>query len=77
MGGREPPGPLPRLGARRPQREDRIEAGTVAQNVYLQATARGLGTVFTGSFDDERVKQVLDPEPDEELLGLMPVGRRR
>jgi SagB-type dehydrogenase family enzyme len=63
-----------RYGARAP-RYVHIEVGNVAQSVYLQAAARGLGTVFIGAFDDAEVKQVLDLRPAEEPLGLMPVGR--
>ena len=65
-----------RYGARAP-RYVHIEVGSVAQNLYLQAGARGLGTVLIGAFDDAKVKQVLDLRPAEEPLGLMPVGRVR
>jgi SagB-type dehydrogenase family enzyme len=51
-----------------------MEVGAAAQNVYLQATARGVGTVFIGAFDDAEVKQILDLGPDEEPLCLMPAG---
>ncbi len=54
-----------------------IEVGHAAQNVYLQAAARGLGTVLVGAFDDEEVQNVLGLPPDHEPLGLMPVGRKR
>jgi SagB-type dehydrogenase family enzyme len=54
-----------------------IEVGHAAQNVYLQATARGLGTVFVGAFDDAEIQDVLGLPPDHEPLGLMPVGRKR
>jgi len=54
-----------------------IEVGSAAQNVYLQATALDLGTVFVGAFSDEQVKTVLSLAEDEQALGLMPVGRRR
>ncbi len=54
-----------------------IEVGHAAQNVYLQAEARQLGTVFVGAFDDAAVAQVLQLPPDHAPLGLMPVGRRR
>ena len=53
-----------------------IEVGHAAQNVYLQAAARGLGTVLVGAFDDEKVQNVLGLPPDHEPLGLMPVGRK-
>ena len=55
----------------------RIEAGHVSQNVYLQATARGLGTVFVGAFVDAKVSAVLRLPPNHEPLGLMPVGKPR
>jgi SagB-type dehydrogenase family enzyme len=54
-----------------------IEVGHVAQNVYLQAAARGLGTVLVGAFDDTEVQDVLGLPPDHKPLGLMPVGRKR
>lgn len=51
-----------------------VEAGHVAQNIYLQAEARGLGTVAIGAFDDEEVARVLGVK--ETPLLLMPVGKR-
>lgn len=54
-----------------------MEVGAVAQNVYLQATALELGTVFVGAFRDARVKEVLGLPGTERPLGLMPVGRPR
>ena len=52
-----------------------MEAGHVAQNVYLQAGALDLGTVLVGAFDDREVKRVLQLRQEEEPLGLMPLGR--
>jgi SagB-type dehydrogenase family enzyme len=54
-----------------------IEVGHAAQNVYLAATARDLGTVMVGAFDDNAVRDVLTLPADHEPLGLMPIGRRR
>ena len=54
-----------------------IEVGHAAQNVYLQATARKLGTVFVGAFDDAAVSDALELPEDHEPLGLMPVGHKR
>jgi SagB-type dehydrogenase family enzyme len=54
-----------------------MEVGHAAQNVYLAATARGLGTVMVGAFDDNEVQEVLGLPTDHEPLGLMPVGHRR
>jgi len=50
-----------------------MEVGHVGQNVYLQATSLGLGTVMVGAFDDAEVKELLGIE--EEPLAIMPVGR--
>jgi SagB-type dehydrogenase family enzyme len=61
----------------RAKRYVRIEAGSAAQNVYLQATSLGLGTVYVGAFDDSAVQQVLGLPADHEPLALMPVGRLR
>ncbi|MCP5093464.1 MAG: SagB/ThcOx family dehydrogenase [Gammaproteobacteria bacterium] len=54
-----------------------IEVGHAAQNIYLQAIARGLGTVLVGAFDDKEVQEVLGLPPDHAPLGLMPVGHKR
>ena len=53
-----------------------MEVGHAAQNLYLQATAMGLGTVVIGAFNDDSVKRTLGMSDDEEPLCLMPVGRR-
>lgn len=53
-----------------------MEVGHAAQNIYLQAVALGLGTVFVGAFHDDRVQAVLALDEQEVPLGLMPVGRR-
>lgn len=54
-----------------------MEVGHAAQNVYLAATARGLGTVMVGAFDDNEIQEVLTLPADHEPLGLMPIGHRR
>ena len=53
-----------------------MEAGHVAQNIYLQATAMNLGTVVIGAFDAESVSKLLKLTPGEEPLCIMPVGRK-
>ncbi|MDP1900361.1 MAG: SagB/ThcOx family dehydrogenase [Rubrivivax sp.] len=60
----------------RAERYVHIEVGHAAQNVYLQATARGLGTVLVGAFDDLKVREALGLPADHASLGLMPLGRR-
>jgi len=61
----------------RAHRYTHIEVGHVAQNIYLQATALGLGTALVGAFHDSEVQDVLSLPPDHEPLGLMPVGHKR
>ncbi len=52
-----------------------MEVGHAAQNVYLQATGLGLGTVIIGAFHDERVSNIVGLPQDHEPLAIMPVGR--
>jgi SagB-type dehydrogenase family enzyme len=54
-----------------------MEVGHAAQNVHMQAAARGLATVFVGAFEDTEVRAVLDLPRSHWPLGLMPVGRPR
>jgi SagB-type dehydrogenase family enzyme len=58
----------------RGERYVHIEAGHVAQNILLQATALGLGAVPVGSFDDGAVSEILGLPSDHEPLYLLPVG---
>ncbi|MEM0268085.1 MAG: SagB/ThcOx family dehydrogenase [Candidatus Korarchaeum sp.] len=62
-----------RYGARG-ERYVYMEAGHVGQNIYLQATALGLGTVAVGAFYDDQLKSVVGC--DEYPVYLFPVGRR-
>jgi len=50
--------------------------GCAAQGFFLQATARGLGSVFIGSFDPKQAREVLGLPLAEEILAMLPVGRR-
>lgn len=71
-------GVIARTAARYGARADRyvaIEVGHAAQNLYLQATALGLGTVEVGAFDDAEVARLLELEPGSRPLALLPVGR--
>ncbi len=52
-----------------------IEVGCAAQNVYLQATALNLGTVFIGAFYDNQVKRLLFLSESRVPLGIMPFGK--
>ena len=51
-----------------------IEVGHVGQNLMLEATALGLGTVPVGSFDDDAVTRVLALPSDHVPLYIFPVG---
>lgn len=53
-----------------------MEAGHAAQNVCLQATALGMGTVMIGAFHDNSVKEILNLGNDEEALYILPVGKK-
>jgi SagB-type dehydrogenase family enzyme len=52
-----------------------MEAGHSAQNVCLQATAMGLGTVPVGAFNDKKISQLMDLPKDEFPLYIIPVGK--
>lgn len=52
-----------------------MEAGHVAQNVYLQGVALEIGTVVIGAFDDRRVGEVMQFGEGEHPLYIMPLGR--
>jgi len=58
----------------RGERYVHIEVGHTGQNIYLQATALGLGTVAVGAFSDERVREVLKLDKQYKPLYIMPVG---
>ena len=51
-----------------------LEAGHVAQNIYLQCPSLDLGTVSIGAFLDEEVKGVLKLPEDHEPIYIMPIG---
>lgn len=51
-----------------------LEAGHAAQNVCLQATALGLGTVTVGAFEDDEVKRVAALPQSHEPVYLIPIG---
>ena len=51
-----------------------MEAGHAGQNIYLQSTALGIGTVAIGAFYDEYVEEVVGCEPGERALYVFPLG---
>jgi SagB-type dehydrogenase family enzyme len=60
---------------RRAQRYVYMEAGHIAQNIYLQATALKIATVVVGAFQDNSVADLLSLGNEESVLYLMPVGK--
>jgi SagB-type dehydrogenase family enzyme len=52
-----------------------MDIGHAGQNVYLQCTVMGFGTVAIGAFTDEDIKKVLRLPDSEEPLYLMPFGK--
>ena len=50
------------------------EAGHAAQNILLEATARGLAAVPIGGLDPSRAAVALTLPPDQTVLYLIPVG---
>jgi SagB-type dehydrogenase family enzyme len=59
---------------RRAERYCFMEAGHVAQNILLQATALNLGGVPVGAFEDKEVASVLKLPKNQRVLYLVPVG---
>jgi SagB-type dehydrogenase family enzyme len=66
-----------RTKARYRQRAERyvhMEAGHAAQNVYLQATALGLGALAVGAFDDDAVREISGAGGNHTPLYIIPIG---
>ena len=61
----------------RAERYVHMEAGHVAQNIYLQAESLGLATVSIGAFYDSEVREIISAPKDHVPLYIMPVGNRR
>ncbi|MFQ5545701.1 MAG: SagB/ThcOx family dehydrogenase [Acidiferrobacterales bacterium] len=52
-----------------------METGAIAENVYLQGQAIGVGVVFIGGFDDQKVMDVLKLPSPYTPVGLVCLGR--
>jgi SagB-type dehydrogenase family enzyme len=66
-----------KYGIERGARYVHIEVGHAAQNLLLEATALGLGSVPIGAFDDAELARVLGLPRHHEPLYLVPVGEPR
>jgi nitroreductase len=59
------------------QRYYMADIGIAAQSLMLTAHSMGLGTVFVGVFDEEKVRLLLSIPADIRVVGLFPVGYPR
>jgi nitroreductase len=50
------------------------DAGIASQNLMLAAHSTGLGTVFVGVFEEEKIKSLLQIPQEIRIVGLFPVG---
>ena len=51
-----------------------VDAGLAAQNLMLAACGQGLGTVFVGVYDEEKLKSLLHVPDAIRIVGLFPLG---
>lgn len=51
-----------------------MEVGHAGQNIYLEATALGLGCVVIGAFYDDDVSRVVGLSSDEKPMYIVPIG---
>ena len=66
-----------KYGVRGRERYVCMDLGHSAENIYLQATALGLGTVAIGAFSDVQLKLTIHMTKEEEPLYIMPLGKVR
>jgi SagB-type dehydrogenase family enzyme len=53
-----------------------VEAGLATQGLFLQATSLGLGSTFVGGFKPKEAAAVLALPEGDEILAVLPVGKR-
>jgi nitroreductase len=51
-----------------------VDVGLAAQNLMLAARGQGLGTVFVGVYDEEKLKSLLNIPSEIRIVGLFPLG---
>jgi nitroreductase len=51
-----------------------VDIGLAAQNLMLAAKDQGLGTVFVGVYDEEKLKSLLNIPEAIRIVGLFPLG---
>ncbi len=63
-----------RSGTIRGQNYSLVDSGLAAQNMMLAARGQGLGTVFVGVYDEEKIKNALNIPAAIRVVGLFPLG---
>ena len=53
-----------------------LEVGHASENVYLQATALGLGTCAIGAFEPAELRREVQLPKEEEPVSMLTIGRR-
>jgi nitroreductase len=51
-----------------------VDSGIAAQNLMLAARGQGLGTVFVGVYDEDKLKNLLNIPDSIRIIGLLPLG---
>jgi nitroreductase len=51
-----------------------VDTGIASENLMLAARAQGLGTVFVGVFEEEKLKSLLNIPASIRIVGLFPLG---
>jgi nitroreductase len=51
-----------------------VDAGILMDHLMLEAADMGLGTVFIGMFDEDKVREVLGVPEEYRIVGLTPLG---
>ena len=51
-----------------------VDTGIASQNLMLASWGMGLGTVFVGVYDEEKIKALLDIPSSVRIVGLFPIG---
>jgi nitroreductase len=54
-----------------------VEAGLASQGFFLQAEALGLGSTYVGGFRPREAHDALKLPDGEEVLAVLPVGRKQ
>lgn len=51
-----------------------VDSGLAAQNMMLAARGMGLGSVFVGIYDEDKLKKLLNIPDGIRIVGLLPLG---